>query len=1120
MARTAATGIANYNALMATPEKDLVAGLAEREHALRARLEAVPNDARAWHDLAGIALRLGQPDMAEEYLLRATVCAPAEPGWWDALGAFHEKQGHGDAALQAYQAALALDVLDYRRHFRTGCLLYRASRPAEALPYLRACVAQKPDFATGWRDLGNTCREVSKLDEAVSHLKKSISLDAKDPLAWNGLGLCYKEKNRLSASIEACQKAIDLKPELEIAHNNLGLALHAAGQRSAAIRSYQRAIELKPTYAAALSNLAVLLVERHGFDEAERLCRASLKARPNFAAAHTNMGMVVHVQGRIEEALQHYARSLELAPKDPGCNFNRALGLLQLGRYDVGWDAYEWGFDTKQRARRKFDVREWNGDPSLGYRLVVYTEQGIGDEIMFASLFHDLRNYVGHLVIVCEKRLVPLFERSFPDVAVYPSVMPDLTTEELVSREGVNLQVAMGSVPRFLRREEILFPRADSFLVADPARVVHWEQRLRAEGDELVVGISWQGGKKSRENFERSFPLRNWESLLRTPGVRFVDLQYGDTLEERTRLTEATGLEISHFDEIDPLKDMDEFAALVNAMDLVISVDNSTVHLSGALGIPTLVLMPHISDWRWRHEISTTPWYRSLELLRQPAWDDWQSLLHTCRERLEGSAALASHDVRRLIDCGELDRAERVLRLARDRRSDPDSAALLAEVLRRRAEQLPLLAQHSEERVDSPAGRWLAREKHRLAGLEWEELEGLWQSLLEEARVLLEEAGKDSGDAEVLRVLVHLGASPPEDLETVDGRSAEWHGLAAALCNARGDKQLAQRHWLAADRLPQARMELGMQYLANEEFSAGWELYEARRQAPDWSERIPFPEWDGRPDAQKQLLVWAEQGLGDEILFSSCLRDIAPQLKRCWLECDSRLVALMQRSFPELSVISRAENQELALAAHLPQIDCQLPLASLARLTRPDNKSFPRRRLQLKADAARQRYWRKRLGTQEQPRIGLAWRGGRWPGVARRRSLPVSELAPMLEATGAHWLNLQHGPVGSEWQRIADQVDARVIDHGLDTWHELDELAALLRCLDLVITVDNSIAHLAAALGCETWVLLDRQCDWRWGRARKRSLWYPAARLFRQPQAGDWSAVTEAVALALRKQFA
>jgi ADP-heptose:LPS heptosyltransferase len=219
----------------------------------------------------------------------------------------------------------------------------------------------------------------------------------------------------------------------------------------------------------------------------------------------------------------------------------------------------------------------------------------------------------------------------------------------LVEEHGVHLQVASGGVPRFLRRSESDFPHRRGFLSASEERIAQWRDRLAGLGRQPKVGISWIGGGDPTERRRRSLPLLQWRQLLQRRDVQFVNLQYGDCEEQLRQAEQQLGVRIHSFADVDPLKELDNFAALVRSLDLVISVTNATVHLAGSLGVAVLALIPGVAPWRWLEQRGDSPWYGSVQLVRRGTEESEAHLLHRVSRQLDESLGTRTilHDAAR-----------------------------------------------------------------------------------------------------------------------------------------------------------------------------------------------------------------------------------------------------------------------------------------------------------------------------------------------------------------------------------------------------------------------------------------------------------------------------------------
>lgn len=315
-----------------------------------------------------------------------------------------------------------------------------------------------------------------------------------------------------------------------------------------------------------------------------------------------------------------------------------------------------------------------------------------------------------------------------------------------------------------------------------------------------------------------------------------------------------------------------------------------------------------------------------------------------------------------------------------------------------------------------------------------------------------------------------------------------------------------------------ARTALGEIQLACGEFAAGWTNYESRLDTPQASRlALPVREWRGEPLSDGTLLVYWEQGLGDVILFASCLAEVLPRVRRLVLDVPPPLAGLFRRSFPGAEVVTSARDPAGAWLAGLGVIHAGVAIGSLMRLFRPERSSFPRRGEYLQADSARAAAWRERLAALGAGRkLGISWRGGLFRTGRVQRSLTLDALGALLRVPGTRWVSVQYGDCSAELAAL-DGAGGPQVHQWPEAIADFEELAGLLGALDGVVTVCNTTAHLAGALGAPALVLAPRGASWRYQAGEGGCLpWYPSVKVLRQRAEGDWTTVIADAERAIR----
>jgi hypothetical protein len=419
---------------------------------------------------------------------------------------------------------------------------------------------------------------------------------------------------RHDEAVVVLERAIALAPDHVDARNDLGVVLLALGRPQAALDTLDAAAAAAPARADIQTNRGSALKELGRLDEAEAAQRRAVAIAPDWAPAWSNLGNVLKEQLRLAEAVEAYD---EAVARDPGfaeARFNRAVTHLLTGDVARGWADYEarWGTPAFAAFRRAFAAPLWTGADDLsGRRILLHAEQGLGDTLQMLRYVPRVVALGAEVTLEVQPPLSSLVRSQGWPVTVLArgADLPD-----------VDLHCPLMSLPRaFGARAE---DGADvPYLVADAVRVAAWRDRLGADA-RLRVGLAWAGNPEHRKDAQRSIPLALLEPLATRGGVHWValqkDLRPGDAALLASWRLPARGRELGDFEET---------AALVAALDLVITVDTAVAHLAGALGKPVWVLNAHVPDWRWGLEGTHCGWYPSARVFRQPRRGDWTALV-------------------------------------------------------------------------------------------------------------------------------------------------------------------------------------------------------------------------------------------------------------------------------------------------------------------------------------------------------------------------------------------------------------------------------------------------------------------------------------------------------------
>jgi tetratricopeptide (TPR) repeat protein len=587
--------------------------LTEAEQIYRQILEANPQHADAVHLLGMIEHANARHDAAIGMIRKAIAINPNEPHYHSNLGTVLQAQGKLDEALASFEQALALKPDLAEVHSNFGNILLTQGKLDQAVTCQERALALKPDCAEAHFNLGNVRKAQANFDAAVECYKRALALKPGMVAAETNLGSVLYNQGKLDEAEAALQRALALRPNHPEAHSNLGSVLQARNKLDEAVACYERALALKPDRPEVLSNLGTALHAQDQLDEAVTCYERALAVNPDFAEAHHNLGCVLFSLGHVDEALARHSKALTLQPDYPQARFAESLAQLCKGDFAAGWHNYESRWITKDHdtPRRAYSQPLWTGEKLASGRLLIWGEQGIGDEIMFAGLIPDVIRTGNPVVLDSIARLKPLFARSFPGVEVISGHRPGDNPEPDIAAHSPS-----GSLPRLFRLSNAAFAATTSpYLIADPEKRERFRNRY-ADGRRLA-GLAWHTNNR-KTGRSRSMDLSLFAPLLARPDIRWISLQYGDHQASEPILVDRS---------VDQLQDMDDFAAQIAALDFVVTIDNSTAHLAGALGVPVYVLLPFAADWRWLDAGERSPWYPTMRLFRQPKLRDWPSVL-------------------------------------------------------------------------------------------------------------------------------------------------------------------------------------------------------------------------------------------------------------------------------------------------------------------------------------------------------------------------------------------------------------------------------------------------------------------------------------------------------------
>jgi tetratricopeptide (TPR) repeat protein len=500
---------------------------------------------------------------------------------------------------------------------------------------------------------------------------QALDIDERCALGWHILAVCREKAGDFTLSLKCYESAFELNPEEPELCNDLGRLAYVMGMHDIAEQLFARYLLYKPGSMHGANNLACTQRDQLRFEQAIETLRPVIYANPESGLLWNTLGTILSEQGEMDKALTFFDEALRLDPEFvkarynrgnvrlalgdpsaalvdceaamPGAVLDREASMMRLARSTMliagggdlgeGWDAYEERLDPNfaDVTHFAFDRPVWTPDsPLTGRHLLVIAEQGLGDEVMFSNVIPDVLEALGpsgRLSMAIEPRLIPLFRRSFPTAHIdrHDTYKVDHHTVRVVKwagdGAGIDCWAPLASLPRRFRRSVEAFPNRPSYLTADPARVAYWREKLKEAGDGPKVGVVWKSMMVSSARSRYYSPFDNWKKALQTPGICFVNAQYGDCRADIAEAREKFGVEIWDPPGIDQREDLDEVAALTCALDLTIGPANATTNIAAACGAPVWLVIPP-GSWPL---LGTQRycWYPQMRVFVTPGYNCW-----------------------------------------------------------------------------------------------------------------------------------------------------------------------------------------------------------------------------------------------------------------------------------------------------------------------------------------------------------------------------------------------------------------------------------------------------------------------------------------------------------------
>ena len=1064
-------------------------------------------------------------------------------------GVLLKKINKFDKAHKSYRNVMVLKPNHRLIYYNSGLLMQEMDETERAIAFYKKAIRIESSSGEACNNLGLILQNRSEWSQAINFYKMSVVNNPVSSAAWNNLG---NAGDQIKEAITCYRHALILNPKLGQTHHNFAIYLEKKTFLNQAIDHYRQAAQLIPMKADIFLHLGHALSLVGAESEASDYTIKAIILNPSSEENYNILALISMNRGDIDKALKGARRGLVIKYDDPESHTNLAILLLSLGQFHEGWAEYEWRHKTSQL----YEPREilmtkplWRHERGHQKTVFIHGEQGLGDHIQFCRYIPLIHELGWKVLLEVPDSLVDLMKSLKGVYRIIPKGQ---------SIPHFDCHLSMMSLPFVFQTDHKNIPSSQSYLSVNPSQMNYWKKKLPQSKKILKIGLAWAGD--SRKGFphleaidkRRSINPELLEILFSIPNVCFVSLQKTEPFVPK------------NFPLLDFMKEINNFsetAALISNLDLIISVDTAIVHLAGALGKKTFLMNRYDSCWRWLITEKESAWYPSLTIFRQKKVREWTPVINDIYHAIttflapkkiklsEKNPSKKNDDFENIfLEAAELNLSKRYLDsnkicqkliidnphshsvlhligvnfcLMQDKNRGtllisyaillaPDIADyhsnLYFNCLYDKGDITKAIESAYQAAIFSP----LRSDNYTNLGLAYQKLDQ--QSLAEKnflkAIILSPESetfyynlsNVAQYDNQFALNLCHYGVKIASDNPLINNNLGLFLERAGYINES---ITVLRKSLNLKPDLIEAHINLGISLLKSGKLTEGWSHYEWRFQlgSQKWF-TLNVPQWQGEYGHGKTLLIHAEQGYGDTLQFCRLIPLVAQKNWRIILAAPQPLHRLLQTLSSIDLIVEPGIVKEhydyhcpllslpLALKLELTDIPNQVPYFSISRdtVTSWKNKVSPYKNGQLS--------------------VGLAWAGNPQHEknkarsiVDMRRSIDFPLLTPLFSIPHVTFFSLQ---------KIAPEIpsDYPLINF-MEDINDFYDCAALILNLDIIITVDTAIVHLAGALGKQVWMMDRFDSCWRWLNNRKDSPWYPSLTIYRQKNEGDWSFVIQ-----------
>ena len=592
---------------------------------------------------------------------------PSQPQALINLGIIKIQLGELKEGIDLLKKVIKIDPSQAYVYTNLGNALLELGEKEEALLMLNKAISKEPNLANAHYNLARALKVNERYEEAILSYKNALSIEPYYAEAHNNLGLVFFVQEKFQEAYLAFNEAIKINSEFDEAIYNAALSLESMSQFDEALSLYQNVLNKNPSHYLASNNQARLLFKANLLKESEMAYQRSLSIDPNRAEAYNGLALInlekdkineakrnidiaikinpyseeiLNTQGVIfqrleknKEAVQLFKSALVLNNNYDEAKFNLAIEYLLNMQFEEGWKYYEGRSHVKTIIDRnkKLNKIYLNSLSQIESNrgILIEGEQGIGDQIIFLSMLNDFKNFKNKIYIKIDKRLIPVYQRAFKDYEF-------ISLESTLDNHNYDYYLSAGSLGGLFRRSIKDFEKQKNQYLSSSEDLTNHLKDLIRSADKLTCGISWKSGNP-KIGSHKSIELPHLLKAIDEKKFNLIDLQYGDTAQDRKYIRDNLNIDIKKIDQIDNYNDIDGLYSLIDSCDLVLTVSNVTAHIAGSLGKKTFLLVPYNAGkiWYWHNNIEKSIWYPSVSIYRQSKYGDWMFAIDQIHKDIE-----------------------------------------------------------------------------------------------------------------------------------------------------------------------------------------------------------------------------------------------------------------------------------------------------------------------------------------------------------------------------------------------------------------------------------------------------------------------------------------------------